>query len=308
MMNKNKVMVKTMKKYLIFFLLIFTISPAYSDYTSAQLYYAWNNYQELGTAALCVDVALFHQTIANNAGGNSFATVNLGRSSMDSYGNPGNYCKFQYYYNGALYGSPQLVPLSILYICPSNTSGRVAVNLGSASDPAILCQNVCALPQVYNSNNASCDVPKKDNGKACLSSTNPINISTGNKWFFEYDIKEILGISFIRAYNTNLTTAQTRLGYHWESNFAQQLNILNITNTQAWVLATRPEGKEYRFNLVNRAWLPDADITFHESERQRLEAVMKEASDASSLPDLPQGSTALNDLLIRCRLQRRDVR
>ena len=49
--------------------------------------------------------------------------------------------------------------------------------------------------------------------------------------------------------------------------------------------------------------LPDADLGFHEVERQRLETMLKEASDASSLPDLPQGSAALNDLLVRCRLQ-----
>ena len=49
--------------------------------------------------------------------------------------------------------------------------------------------------------------------------------------------------------------------------------------------------------------LPDADIGFHEAERQRLEAIMKTACDASSLPELPQGGEALNDLLVRCRLQ-----
>ena len=48
--------------------------------------------------------------------------------------------------------------------------------------------------------------------------------------------------------------------------------------------------------------LPESDIEFHDTERQRLETLMKEASDASHLPDLPQGSAALNDLLIRCRL------
>jgi predicted nucleotidyltransferase len=49
--------------------------------------------------------------------------------------------------------------------------------------------------------------------------------------------------------------------------------------------------------------LPEPDVAFHEAERQRLEALLKEASSVSHLPDAPQGVTALNDLLVRCRLR-----
>ena len=49
--------------------------------------------------------------------------------------------------------------------------------------------------------------------------------------------------------------------------------------------------------------LPDADVAFYEAESLRLQAVMKEASAASHLPELPTGGTALNDLLVRCRLK-----
>ncbi len=49
--------------------------------------------------------------------------------------------------------------------------------------------------------------------------------------------------------------------------------------------------------------LPEADVAFHESERQRLETLMKDASTVSHLPDAPEGATALNDLLVRCRLR-----
>jgi predicted nucleotidyltransferase len=50
--------------------------------------------------------------------------------------------------------------------------------------------------------------------------------------------------------------------------------------------------------------LEDADITFHESEYQRLRAELQEAHDASTLPELPSDETrnALNDLLVRVRL------
>ena len=49
--------------------------------------------------------------------------------------------------------------------------------------------------------------------------------------------------------------------------------------------------------------LPDADIAVYQAECHRLEAVMKEASETSHLPELPAGGAALNDLLIRVRLQ-----
>jgi len=50
--------------------------------------------------------------------------------------------------------------------------------------------------------------------------------------------------------------------------------------------------------------LPDADITFHESEYQRLRMELQAAHDASKLPELPgeQTRAVLNDLLLRIRL------
>lgn len=47
--------------------------------------------------------------------------------------------------------------------------------------------------------------------------------------------------------------------------------------------------------------LPDTDFTFHESECERLRSVMNEAAAASSLPEVPTGGSALNDLLVRLR-------
>jgi hypothetical protein len=53
--------------------------------------------------------------------------------------------------------------------------------------------------------------------------------------------------------------------------------------------------------------LEDADITFHESEYQRLRGELQAAHDASQLPELPSEKTraALNDLLVRVRLKNR---
>jgi len=51
--------------------------------------------------------------------------------------------------------------------------------------------------------------------------------------------------------------------------------------------------------------LTDTDLTFHESEYQRLRAELQEAFEGSELPEIPEDKTraALNDLLIRIRLK-----
>ncbi|MGC2828510.1 MAG: nucleotidyltransferase domain-containing protein [Candidatus Acidiferrum sp.] len=49
--------------------------------------------------------------------------------------------------------------------------------------------------------------------------------------------------------------------------------------------------------------LEDADMAFHEKEYVRLRTELEEASRDSKLPELPTGKEALNDLLIRVRLQ-----
>lgn len=48
--------------------------------------------------------------------------------------------------------------------------------------------------------------------------------------------------------------------------------------------------------------LPEADIAFHQSEFQRLVDNLKQASRDSQLPEQPAGKKALNDLLVRLRL------
>ncbi|MDB6028224.1 MAG: hypothetical protein JWM68_4447 [Verrucomicrobiales bacterium] len=52
--------------------------------------------------------------------------------------------------------------------------------------------------------------------------------------------------------------------------------------------------------------LNDADIDFHQREYERLRAVLQEAHDKSTLPEVPCAETkaALNDLLVRIRLQK----
>jgi hypothetical protein len=49
--------------------------------------------------------------------------------------------------------------------------------------------------------------------------------------------------------------------------------------------------------------LPAADMQFHESEFQRLVANLESAADKSNLPEASAAKPALNDLLVRLRLQ-----
>jgi hypothetical protein len=49
--------------------------------------------------------------------------------------------------------------------------------------------------------------------------------------------------------------------------------------------------------------LAEADLSFHEKEYERLCRELELASQASPLPEVPSGVAALNDLLVRIRLQ-----
>jgi len=49
--------------------------------------------------------------------------------------------------------------------------------------------------------------------------------------------------------------------------------------------------------------LNEADLAFHEKEYDRLCRDLEAASETSHLPETPTGAVALNDLLVRIRLQ-----
>ena len=76
-----------------------------------------------------------------------------------------------------------------------------------------------------------------------------------------------------------------------------------VTLNEEFRLPFIPDLIARKLSGPEQSTLPEADVAFHDSERQRLEAELKSASDASHLPDLPTGAKALNDLLIRCRIQ-----
>lgn len=57
-----------------------------------------------------------------------------------------------------------------------------------------------------------------------------------------------------------------------------------------------------------RSVLPDADMAFHEREYQRLVRELETAHMASALPEAPSARSALDDLLVRIRLNGRHDR
>ncbi|MBC7871516.1 MAG: hypothetical protein H7Y09_11810 [Chitinophagaceae bacterium] len=48
--------------------------------------------------------------------------------------------------------------------------------------------------------------------------------------------------------------------------------------------------------------IPATDIDFFQREYERLISLLEEVSQTTTLPEIPQGKAALNDLLVRLRL------
>jgi predicted nucleotidyltransferase len=77
-----------------------------------------------------------------------------------------------------------------------------------------------------------------------------------------------------------------------------------VTLNQEFRLPYIPDLVARKLVGPEKSTLKDADVTFHESEYQRLRSELQMAHDASQLPELTSGETraALNELLIRVRL------
>lgn len=80
-----------------------------------------------------------------------------------------------------------------------------------------------------------------------------------------------------------------------EANLVELNKIFNLTYLSD-LIAFKLLGAE-------KAVLPDINLIFHHQEYERLCNELKEASQNSSLPEIPSCKDELNDLLIRIRLQ-----
>lgn len=77
------------------------------------------------------------------------------------------------------------------------------------------------------------------------------------------------------------------------------LRTLNETARLAYI----DELIEQKLVGPEKGRLPEADISFHRREYERLVRELETASEKSELPETPSGKAALNDLLIRMRVK-----
>jgi predicted nucleotidyltransferase len=91
-------------------------------------------------------------------------------------------------------------------------------------------------------------------------------------------------------------------GIHLMRTGQVEANLLTL-NEEAR-LSFIPELVARKVSGGERCHLEDADVTFHESQYQKLRAELQTAFEASSLPELPSEETrrALDDLLVQVRM------
>ncbi len=89
-------------------------------------------------------------------------------------------------------------------------------------------------------------------------------------------------------------------GIHLMSTGQIQSNLILLN--EDYQLPYIDELIERKMTHTEKGVLPDADIEFYEKECQRLVKQLEDSRDNSSLPQHPAGKEALNDLLVRIRL------
>jgi uncharacterized protein len=99
--------------------------------------------------------------------------------------------------------------------------------------------------------------------------------------------------ALLYTYRTLLTGIHLMKTGEVEAN----LNHLNAIYQLPYV----PDLVAAKLTSGEKGILPDADIPFHQSEFERLSAILLQAQADSHLPHVPAGRDELNDLLIRIR-------
>lgn len=89
-------------------------------------------------------------------------------------------------------------------------------------------------------------------------------------------------------------------GIHLMRTGEVEANLRTLNETAG--LSYIDELIERKLTGPEKASLPEADMDFHEHEYQRLVAELETATEKSELPEAPSGKAALNDLLVRLRM------
>lgn len=91
-------------------------------------------------------------------------------------------------------------------------------------------------------------------------------------------------------------------GIHLMRTGQVEANLVRLN--ESFKLPYLPELIERKVSGTEKGTLDEADLSFHEREFKRLEADLEEAFKQSDLPEHPRGDAAMNDLLVRVRLNR----
>jgi YD repeat-containing protein len=169
--------------------------------------------------------------------------------------------------NGIAIGSGSTV-LTNPQTCPSGweLSGSTCI-LNALANPSIACpvgfnpssdRNSCTLA----ANNPD---PAKNEGKPDCGLGNPCNAGTGNKYQREVDYVGLGTYPLIleRMYNSGGATPSAVLntvrGSQWRSTYDRSI-ALNSNTVITTATVQREGGQRYYFNLINGAWVGDADV------------------------------------------------
>lgn len=91
-------------------------------------------------------------------------------------------------------------------------------------------------------------------------------------------------------------------GIHLMRRGEIEANLVCLNDT--FKLPYLPELIERKATGTEKGTLDQADLSFHAQEYERLRVDLEEAFEQSQLPERPGGAPALNNLLVRLRLQR----
>jgi len=153
-------------------------------------------------------------------------------------------------------------------------------------------------------------IPVFDNQKHYFAGPDELDklLAKGEGWLAEFDAAAVVEViehldpprvkPLLYVYRVLLTGIHLMRIGKVESN----LRTLNASARLSYL----DEVIDRKLSGPEKGDLPKADIEFHEKAYERLVADREAASKTSTLPEVPSGKAALNDLLVRVRL--REVR
>src|SRR5262249_27336993 len=90
-------------------------------------------------------------------------------------------------------------------------------------------------------------------------------------------------------------------GIHLMQTGAIEANLVRLNETAK--LPYLNDLVQRKVSGAEKGQLNEADLGFHRSEYERLRNKLRQAHEASALPESPRGIAALHDLLVRLRLR-----